>query len=347
MKMHSILITLIFAPALLLSAQTPAPASQKDAAKPAAKKAAVKAEPAAPAPAQEKAAPPQDPSIEALAKIKSADPLERRQAAARLGQLRNRAVAPALMQALSDESPRVRQAAADSLGLLTWREAAPKLSELLAKDTDASVRQQAAISLSYLVDPVSGPALTKALKDSEGSVRYAALHTLGVLRYAPAEDDIKDLLSSKEPNMRRGAIAALGQLQSAKSAPAIVSALKDPDIYVKSEAIKALGNIKHLPAASELAALLDKAEPAQIRMEAALALAKMQKNDGLVTAFEFVKSPELSLRSQALNVIASVGDARSLQFIGELYAAEQDPARKAELDFTRQRLAALLNVQLK
>jgi hypothetical protein len=34
-------------------------------------------------------------------------------------------------------------------------------------------------------------------------------------------------------------------------------------------------------------------------------------------------------------------------FIEELYSAEQDPGRKAALDFTRQRLAARLKIEVK
>jgi hypothetical protein len=54
----------------------------------------------------------------------------------------------------------------------------------------------------------------------------------------------------------------------------------------------------------------------------------------------------MSLKNQALEVIGAVGDARSLQFIEEIYAAEQDPMSKGMLDFTRQRLAARQKTQV-
>lgn len=332
-KLGSLLISLFFAPALLLCAQTPAPKTEK----PAAKKEAVKPAKPRQSPA-EKPVPPPDPFEESLKKIKSTDATERRQAADFIGQSRNGKGAPALMSALSDDSPRVRQAAADALGMLTWREASPRLAELLLKDDDASVRQQAAISLSYLMDAASGPALVNALKDSSPAVRYAALHTLAVIKYAPAEAEITNLLSSDDANMRRGAISALGELQAKKAAKAIAAAVKDPDQYVQLEAVKALGSIGDVSYSGDLVRLLDKSERPQLRVEAALTLAKMGMNDGLLTAYEFAKSPDLSLKSQALNAIAAVGDARSLQFVEELYAAEQDPANKSMLDFTRRRL---------
>lgn len=328
MKTAAIFFIFTFAQAHALNAQAPA-------AKPEAKKPAPAAKPAAPAA-------PQDPLEAAKAKLKSKDVAERRQGADMIGQSRNAKGAPALLGALSDDSPRVRQAAADALGLLAWREASPKLCDLLLKDKDASVRQQAASSLSLIMDQGAGPSLVKALDDSEPSVRYAALHTISVLRYAPAEDRVRELLGSGDSTLRRSAIAALGRLQSKKSGPAIAAALDDADPLVTAEAIKAIGVIPYAEGAPGLVKLLDAARQPSLRVEAALALAKLGRSDGLLTAYEFLKSPELSIRSQAMTVVGDVGDARSLQLIEEMYAAEQDPANKAMLDFTRQRLQGRL-----
>ena len=191
----------------------------------------------------------------------------------------------------------------------------------------------------------SAPALVQALKDSSPAVRYAALHTLGVMKYAEAEDQIIGLLSSDDANMRRGAVSALGMLQSRKAAGGLAAALKDPDQYVRLEAVKSLGSIGDSSSAGELSKLLAQDQPPQVRVEAALSLSKFGSADGLPTAYEFAKSSDYSLRSQALNVLASVGDARSLQFVQELYTAEQDPANKSMLDFTRQRISLRLKAQ--
>lgn len=374
MKTMSLFVILFAAPALLC-AQSPAP----KAAAPAAKKAAVKKVPAkkadarsaAPAkkaeagppaaakkeadkpaaPAKKEAAEPVavstapvvDPFAEVLEKLKSEDADERRMAAGRLGQFRDPRAAPALLAALSDKSPLVRQSAADSLGLLTWREAVPKLSEMLVKDSEPAVRQQAAISLSYMSDPRAGPALAEALKDENQAVCYAALHTLGVLKYLPAEEQIFALLSSRDTNMRRGAIAALGQMQAKNSGAAVAGALADPEPLVRMEAVRAVGEIGYPEAAPELVKLLDAANQPQLRIESATALSRMGMNDGLPAAYEFIKSPEISIRNQAMNIIVAVGDARSLKFIEEVYTAETDPAKKNMLDFARQRLSVRLN----
>jgi HEAT repeat protein len=363
-KITPLLAALILFPALFAAAQTAPqgaakPAVKKMAAKPGAKrpvkkpgakpgvavstgtikgaKPAVAQKPAAAAVAQSTAAA-GTPFDAALQKLSSKDPSLRRQGADALAQLRDQKAAPALLKALGDEAAPVRASAVDGLCQLAYRLATAKIAGILTADKDAIVRQQAASSLSYMSDPSAGPALVKALRDDAMAVRYAAANTLGAMKYAPAEDDLISLL--KDQSMRRVAISALGQLQSKKAAPAIFSALSDQDKYTRLEAVRALGAIGDKSAAPELEKKLDKAEDPSVRVESALALARMGSNAGLVTSYEFVKSPDISLKNQAMDVIATVGDNRSLQFIEELYNAEKDPVSKGMLDFTRQRLMA-------
>lgn len=347
-------VFMIFAAPLLLCAQT---APQK-AAKPAAKKAAAPAKPAAksaqpaakPAakPAAQPSAQPSTPVLPpfemALEKLKSMDASVRRQGADFLGQGRDQKAVPHLVKLLADEAGPVRASAVDGLCQLVHRASVPRISELLTGDKDPLVRQQAAVSLSYMLDQAAGPALVKALKDQSVSVRYAAANTLGAMRYKPAEDQLTDLLDDVQ--MRRVAISALGQMQSAKAAPKILKYLADGDKYTRLEAVRALGAIGDKTAAKELEKVLPRSEEPSVRVEAALALAKLGSSEGLVTAYEFVKSPDVSLRNQSLEVIGAVGDKRSLQFIEEILAAEQNPVNRSMLDFTRQRLASRLG-QLK
>ncbi len=324
-KLTQFLIALTFLPAVV---------SAQDVSSAAAAGPAAQAAPAAPSPVDD-----------ALARLKSGTDDERRVAAETLGQLRDPKGAPGLIEALGDPSARVRQAAEDALGLMTWRPAADKLSQMLLNDQDPSVRQQAAISLAYILDPKTGPALQAALKDDSMPVRYAALHALGMLRYSPAEKEIAGMLSSDDVTLRRGAIAALGQLGAKDEAGDVSKYLDDKDPYVRIEAIKALGDIGDASAAPGLVKLLAATEPSSVRMEAALSLSKMGMPDGVSTAYEFVKSPDMSLRTKALDVIAQAGDARSLQFLDTIYNEEQDPADKSLVDLSRQRLNARLSAQ--
>ncbi len=322
----------------------------KRAVKPAVKPGGVSVSTAAPkavppAAAVLKSTAPASPFDEAVEKLGSKDSVLRRQGADLLGASRDQKAGPYLVKALSDETGAVRSSAVDGLCQLVYKQATGNISELLLKDKDVLVRQQAASSLSYMLDASAGPALIKALKDSSNSVRYAAANTLGSMKYAPAEDALMGLLS--EPLMRRVAISALGQLQSVNASSAIFHYLSDADKYTRLEAVRALGAIGDKSSAKEIEKHLGKTEEPSVRVEAALALAKMGSPAGLVTSYEFVKSPDISLKNQALEVVGAVGDARSLQFIEELYNAEKDPVNRSMLDFTRQRLAARQKMQQK
>ncbi|HNW43065.1 MAG TPA: HEAT repeat domain-containing protein [Elusimicrobiales bacterium] len=292
-------------------------------------------------------APAADPFDAAAAKVGSEDPMVRRQGINLLAQRRDPKAAPVLVKALADSSSHVRQAAVEGLGLLAWSAAAPEISALLTDDADAGVRQQAAISLSYIRDPQAGPALVKALADESPAVRYAAMRTLGTMKYVPADGAIADMLSGTDTNMLRSAISALGMIQSTKAVSAVISALGHQDLYMRVEAARALGGIGDKSAQPELKNHLADAEAALMRVESALALSKMGFNDGLPTAQEFMASSDLSLRSQALSVIVSLGDVGSLARIEELYAAEKDPAAKDMLDYARQRLLDIQAAQQK
>lgn len=349
-------------PAAILSAQT-APdkaakspvkkataAPAKPAAKPAAK-APIKPAGSVTAPAEkapekapEKPAQPVvSPFDEAMAKLASAEPLQRRQGTEALARLRDpRGVQP-LMKRLADTDPAVRAAAVDALCQTASREATPKITELLLKDPAASVRQQAAGSLSFMNDPAAGPALMKAMKDKELAVRYAAANTLGAMNYAPAEEAMINALS--DDKMRRIAISVLGLLQSRAAVKDIAPYLSDADQFTRLEAIKALGSIGDAGPAEDMKKLLDTAETPAVRVEAAMALAKFGRGDGLLTAYEFAKSPDLSLKSKSLEALTLVGDARTLQYLEDAVATEKDPVSKNMFDFAMRRLAAKLRAK--
>ena len=93
-----------------------------------------------------------DPFETASKQLTDDNPMVRRQGAEKMGRLRDPRGIPLLLKALKDEHPFVRSAIVSTLGRMRVRESTEDILTLLTKDKNAQVRQQAAISLSYLAD---------------------------------------------------------------------------------------------------------------------------------------------------------------------------------------------------
>jgi len=220
---------------------------------------------------------------------------------------------------------------------LNWREAALKIADMLVNDSQVSVRQQAAISLAYLMSQETGPALVKALNDSSISVRNAAAHTIGIIRYKAAEDALIKMLPAEEESFYRTAIAALGKLQSKKALPLLKEALKHKNKYINIEAVRAIGEIGDTAIDYLLPYIKSQNEPS-LRAEAALALAKLGSKEGLSAARELISSPDFVVKNNALNAIVAASDIDSLPTIEKMLTEETDERVKSILDFAAQNL---------
>lgn len=82
----------------------------------------------------------------------------------------------AVVQRISDESPRVRKRAAEALGAMRAKDAVVGLIALSSPDneSDADVRAAAVWALGQIADPAAKDAVQAALKDPNGFVRDAA-----------------------------------------------------------------------------------------------------------------------------------------------------------------------------
>src|SRR3989338_975882 len=105
------------------------------------------------------AAKPADPFPDAVKLLKDKDSVKRRQGVEQLRVMRNPAAFQPLLNLLKDKVPAVRVAACDALGTMRSREAARDIADLLRSDPEPSVRQTAAISLGYIGDRETIPAL--------------------------------------------------------------------------------------------------------------------------------------------------------------------------------------------
>jgi HEAT repeat protein len=199
--------------------------------------------------------------------------------------------APALMRALSDETPSVRQNAAWALGKLGTgtKELAARL-----RDDNALVRRDAAQALGEIAksagkkeaSPAGNELIAMAVNERDGVVRKAALASLANLagpEHAGSCHKLHKLLEDTDPEARRAAAFALagaGGEHLKKALPVFKEALADSDSKVQEMAAGALAKIGEAaaPAAEALANALKKADSPLTRRNCAIALGQLKAN---------------------------------------------------------------------
>ena len=112
--------------------------------------------------------------------LEDGDPLEKREAARKLGGLKDSRAIPLLIKALSSDDAALSRRTARSLGRLNDRRAVDPLIQLLGNE-DELLRQYARDSLVEL-DEFSIPALLKAVKSSDKRKRKLAVGALLEIR---------------------------------------------------------------------------------------------------------------------------------------------------------------------
>ena len=202
-----------------------------------------------------------DPStFDELANVTLDDPIiEVRQAAVKaLGDSKNPAAIPFLMEALRDsfwwfereQSVRVLMNAIEGMG----KSVVEPLIEALA-DREGTVRKLAAKMLGNLRDARAIEELGMTLYDLHHEVSQTAAEALAQFG-APAIDVLAEALIHPEASVREHAILGLGQIRDERVTPYLIEMLHDPAREVKRQAIQSLAEIKDrraIPALQELA----------------------------------------------------------------------------------------------
>ncbi len=158
-------------------------------------------------------------------------------------------IASRCLTALKDSNPSVRAEAADALGNLDDQKATNALISLFTDD-EKSVRSNAAKSLGGLEGAKALEPLISALNDREQRVRLKAAESLGRLGNGKAVDPLISALKDSSPGVRMAAVRALGELGDKKAVDSMESVLEDPNPGVRAKAARTsgtLGNRKVVP----------------------------------------------------------------------------------------------------
>ena len=237
--------------------------------------------------------------LQAAGKLSDPDPMIRREALIELGDLKDAGAVPYLLGALGDSDPYVRGNAAYSLGRLKSAAAVAPLIEILEKDLHPQPRKQAALALARLKDPKAVPAVIGCLKDAELQVRMACAEAVGVFKVPEGVAPLITAASGGEPALEKAVVTALGRIGDPAAFDYVSGALeRAPDTETRSEAVRALGGLKRPEAVSALKKRL-KSDEEELRVEAALALARLGDDSGKKVSRKAASSANPGVRRKA------------------------------------------------
>jgi HEAT repeat protein len=211
------------------------------------------------------------------------------------------------------------------------------------KDTDTSVREQAARSLGDLGDPAAVIILFDAIHDEEEDVRREVVASLQRLGWKPsgegeritpsahpggadtlalqdAVDRLVPLLRHPDSATRRDAAASLGELGNSAALDPLLQCMDDPDPSVQQSALTAL---KRLGWPSETLIPQDPVERGKYLLaRKQWADLESMGADAVNPLIEALRHPDKYVRWRAARTLGRLGSARA---IGPLIQAFRDP----------------------
>ncbi len=241
-----------------------------------------------------------------LQQLKSSKVEARIEAARKLGVLKEKKAASALIESLQDENHEVRLAVIDALRSIAHPAAAEPLCAAL---TDVPKRAK-------------GRPSTKGSEAAECEALAAALAAIGT----PSVHPLLDTLRSEEREPRRWAAQALGLIKAPQAVTPLAERLEDPRSDVRKAAARALGDIGDPSALKPLMNALANKDP-ETRRAAAEALATIKQSEVAVPALSrSLVDPAETVQLAAIEALRSIG---GLQAATALRSASDGSARKS------------------
>ena len=209
----------------------------------------------------------------------------RRNAAVILGQFKDRAVVPALIEVLGDESTEVRTSAADALGRLEDARAIEPLIATL-RDDDPAMREIVVRALAQIGSTLNSPriieVLVKAMKDDDWGTRQSAAEMLIFLdspKSAEGRALLLDDLRSDDDEIRLGAAWSLADVEGVDVSHVLIELLDHPNTAISASAAFMLGDYGSERAIPSLTKLLSHSD-SQVKRVAQAALRKLGNDMG-------------------------------------------------------------------
>ena len=238
---------------------------------------------------------------------------------------------PVLPLALRDASAGVRTVAALAAGRLKTTDNAPAIVPLL-KDTSPFVRAAAIYALTRLNEPVDPTPLATMLRDSDTRVRAHVAFILGELGNPSALRMLRDAAGTSSPRADptqtrimqlqfAEAMVKLGDERAISEIRAALYPAAPQDLEAATLAAQIIGQVRDQSSRGELMNLTvvnDRQQgryPAETRLAAAAALAKLGNTRGGFLAAEYSTSPIATQRAQSALVY---GETRLTEHLAPL-----------------------------
>tara|TARA_B110000008_G_scaffold52437_1_gene51592 strand:- start:2 stop:895 length:894 start_codon:yes stop_codon:yes gene_type:complete len=124
---------------------------------------------------------------------------------------------------------------------------------------DALVRSYLAMAMGATQDTIFGDALLDGLKDESIETRIAAIQALGMIQYKPAVNSINTLIKTADSESERlSATISLGMIGDISAVPFLIKLLEDEQANIRWDAAIALAKMGNSEGAYIIEGLLDR-----------------------------------------------------------------------------------------
>ncbi len=269
---------------------------------------------------------------ESLALIQSKRPQTRVNALRVLARVENGAAKQAVIDALADTVPDVRRVACEWIGLSEMREAFDPLLKLI-QDTNARVREKAAIALGKISGPEKLPILVEQAATSEDSrVRTALVEILTSDAFSARAADILRYMESRCETATKPAGMTYARLATRIGGPGgeniVMMLLKHDDAEVRAAAVEGVVDLdirKTTPSLVNMV-LSDSEKPCMASAKGLIEFAARGHEDALAIALE---SHDEFRRYWALQVLATTARSTLIKPAMNLLSDGSDRVRRA------------------
>lgn len=227
-------------------------------------------------------------------------------AASALGAIGHSASRPGLEAMLVDPDWRARAQAAYALSRIHDPRSTGILAETLGRDPSALVRNASALALGRIGDPRAIPWLVRALDDESDRVRREAIIALERAHDPGAPEKVRRFLRDPVRRVRIAATLVAGLRRDQSSVPELLELLARADHWEKPAIMVALGRIGTPESGAALARSADD-EVRWVRVCALHGLAEMRAPQTREVARSKLADPSWAVRGAAALALGNVG----------------------------------------